>query len=444
MVRDVQDAERKQALLKEADAAMEHVKRGADLLTGARLLGLKGEELEALQNTMMLDYMAEELDGAIDPNKHYDASRALNVAKKEHAFHWEFEFPEVFATEVSGGFSAFVGNPPFLGTKYFKTNLGDHYFAYISQYIADGSPGRADLCAFFVKRIDYLMGQNGFSGLITTNTLTQGDTQVLALKNLAQPSSRIYRAAETQWPGSAAVRINIIHWAARSLANISKYLNDSKVELISEYLTETKLTKPLTLSTNLEICFQGSIPNAEGLLMSPGEAQNIIHSSPHEAQVLKPFFGEELNSQPNPVAQSWCIFFANMTESEASKFPLSFKRCVELVKPVKLRKGGSSAKHWWRFYRYSPELYKRAWQLDFVFACTFVTKYLCFTRVPSAQVFTNRLAVIADFLGVLILHCNQQFMKFGLDNLALHWKLGLHIHLQIVLKLFHFLKIFLV
>ena len=120
VVRDVQDAERKQALLKEADAAMEHVKRGADLLTGARLLGLKGEELEALQNTMMLDYMAGELDGAIDPNKHYDASRTLNAAQKEHAFHWEFEFPEVFE---KGGFSAFVGNPPFLGgtkNKHFK------------------------------------------------------------------------------------------------------------------------------------------------------------------------------------------------------------------------------------------------------------------------------------------------------------------------------------
>ena len=29
-------------------------------------------------------------------------------------FHWEIEFPEVFARE-NGGFDAIVGNPPFLG-----------------------------------------------------------------------------------------------------------------------------------------------------------------------------------------------------------------------------------------------------------------------------------------------------------------------------------------
>jgi hypothetical protein len=390
---DVRDIDEKAELLLEADVAMEHIKRGCDLLIGARLLGLSESEIEELQLSMLFPYMAGVLDGNIDAGKHPDAARTLNVAKKEHAFHWEFEFPEVFEGE---GFNSFIGNPPFLGTKYFKTNLGDNYFAYISRYIATGSPGRADLCAYFVKQIDSLLGQNGFGGLIATNTLTQGDTQVLALRNLAQPNSRIYRAAENQWPGSAAVRINVIHWGKNHHARMRKNLNEQEVESISEYLTEIQLTKPLTLNSNLEVCFQGSIPNADGLLMSPSDAQEIIRESPIERQVLKPFFGEDLNSQPDPRAQSWCIFFANMTESEAAKFPLSFQRCVELVKPVKISKGGSSAKYWWRFYRYSPELYKRAWQLDYVFVCTFVTKYLCFTRVPSSQVFTNRLAVIAD------------------------------------------------
>jgi hypothetical protein len=145
VVRDVQDAERKEALLKEADAAMQHVQRGADLLTGARLLGLKGEELEALQNTLMLGYMAGELDGTIDPNKHYDAARALNTAKMVHAFHWEFEFPEVFQ---HGGFSAFVGNPPFLGGTRISTNLGDSYLWYL-QFLYSSFQSRADLCSLF-------------------------------------------------------------------------------------------------------------------------------------------------------------------------------------------------------------------------------------------------------------------------------------------------------
>jgi hypothetical protein len=36
----------------------------------------------------------------------------LEAARRLPAFHWPFEFPEVFE---EGGFSGFVGNPPFLG-----------------------------------------------------------------------------------------------------------------------------------------------------------------------------------------------------------------------------------------------------------------------------------------------------------------------------------------
>ena len=42
-------------------------------------------------------------------------------------FHWEIEFPEVFARE-NGGFDAIVGNPPFLGRKAnLATENGDCY-----------------------------------------------------------------------------------------------------------------------------------------------------------------------------------------------------------------------------------------------------------------------------------------------------------------------------
>ena len=85
-----------------------------------------------------------------------------------------------------------------------------------------------------------------------------------------------------------------------------------------------------------------------------------------------------------------------MSETEAARFPKSFKRCVELVKPIKLDKGGASAKYWWRFYRYSPELYAAASTIKRVFVTSFLTKHLCFSAVTSEQVFSNRLAVVAD------------------------------------------------
>ena len=142
---DVRDAERKTALLVEADAAMAHVKRGADLLAGVKLLGLNAQDAEDLQLRMVDSFLVGQLDGVIDADKHPDPASALSAAKKERGFHWEFEFPEVFE---NGGFSAFVGNPPFLGGKRISTMYGDNYLSFLKERWSH-TAGSADLCAFF-------------------------------------------------------------------------------------------------------------------------------------------------------------------------------------------------------------------------------------------------------------------------------------------------------
>ena len=89
-IRDVRDAEQKAGLLKEAEAAMWRVKVGCNLLTGSCLLGLSEKEVEDLQVNLLFPYMAGEEETS-------ELARASLVAsEKERAFHWEFEFPEVF------------------------------------------------------------------------------------------------------------------------------------------------------------------------------------------------------------------------------------------------------------------------------------------------------------------------------------------------------------
>ena len=57
-VLDMRDAERKATLLAEAEAALGKIKRGCDLLIGARLLGLSKKEAEDLQLSFLDPYMA--------------------------------------------------------------------------------------------------------------------------------------------------------------------------------------------------------------------------------------------------------------------------------------------------------------------------------------------------------------------------------------------------
>src|SRR5690606_20924526 len=99
-VQDVRDAEEKTRLLAEADEATHRIKLGCDLLVGVQLLeGLNDSERETWLAELLIEWTAKEQP---DSDK---ATRALTAARQIDAFHWPFEFPEVFA---QGGFNAFV------------------------------------------------------------------------------------------------------------------------------------------------------------------------------------------------------------------------------------------------------------------------------------------------------------------------------------------------
>lgn len=64
-------------------------------------------------------------------------------------FHWEIEFPEVFARDKSG-FDAIIGNPPFLRGKSISTNLGELYSLWLEE-LHPGGTRSADLVAHFFR-----------------------------------------------------------------------------------------------------------------------------------------------------------------------------------------------------------------------------------------------------------------------------------------------------
>jgi hypothetical protein len=384
----VEDVQAQERLLIEANEKIERLKCAADFLIAAEFTPGSAADKRAARDDAAIKVSVHFNDSDL-PTFRREAQKAL---KGQPTFHWPVEFPEVMVER--GGFDAFVGNPPFLGCKYFKPVLGDEYFSFLSVAVG-GKPGRADLCSFFFRRADSLLKSDGCVGLVATNTIAQGDTQILALEPLSQPSPRIYRAAlEVQWPGSAAVSINTVYWNKKPTKQKAN-LNGQECAAISEYLTELALSRPNTLAAMLERCFQGSIPNAAGLILECHEASSLLKASPHERDVVMPYLND-ITDDPNAVAKKWCVFFRNMTEAEAQKFPLSYRRCVDLVRSVKIAKGGASAKYWWRFYRYSPDLYHSIAKVDRVFVTTLVSKYLSLTAVSAKQVFSNKLGVFAE------------------------------------------------
>ena len=95
-------------------------------------------------------------------------------------FHWEIEFPEVFARE-NGGLrchrwkSAISWRHPDLD------QYRDNYLAWL-MFTHPNSHGNSDLSAHFFRRAYCLLRKRGVFGLVATNTIGQGDTRTSGLE----------------------------------------------------------------------------------------------------------------------------------------------------------------------------------------------------------------------------------------------------------------------
>lgn len=392
---DVRDAERKSALLVEADAAMEHVKRGADLLAGVKLLGLNAQDAEDLQLRMVDPFLAGQLDGVIDADKHPDTASALAAAKKEHVFHWEFEFPEVFE---HGGFSAFVGNPPFQGGHKITGSLGTNYREYLVNEIGNGKRGSADFCAFFFLVSFNHLRKGGTLGLIATNTISQGTTRLIGLNEILDREGTIYRANNNMaWPGVAAITINVVH-IIKGTTNIARVLDDSVVSSISSFLTyQNVISEPFPLDANQGICHMGTNVVGTGFIITKEDAERLIASDSKNKDVLFPLLnGEDINSNPEHTPSRWIINFFNWSLDKASEYHDCLEILQKNVYPYRATTEGAYAKYWWHYGRRQEKLYEAIKNLKYVYAISRVTKNFGFAKVKTNVVYSDATVIIAS------------------------------------------------
>jgi hypothetical protein len=97
---------------------------------------------------------------------------AWDVGLSKRFFHWFLEFPEIIER---GGFDCILGNPPYLGRAGIRANYGDAFCSYAQWEFAPA--GISDLVAFFVRRVYGLLRAGGFTALITTNSIRDGDVR---------------------------------------------------------------------------------------------------------------------------------------------------------------------------------------------------------------------------------------------------------------------------
>jgi SAM-dependent methyltransferase len=313
-----------------------------------------------------------------------------------------------------GEAEAIIGNPPFLGGKKLRQELGDKYVKKIQQRFPDVQ-GQPDFCVFWFRKAHDSLSENGRAGLVGTNSIAQVSGRKASLDYVVNNGGIIHNAVSTQeWSGEAAVHVSIVNWAKQPQKQ--NFLDGEPVSFIySSLKTEVPVDGAERLTENKSISFESCGLGGKGFVISQEQAEEWIKIDPQNGDVLKPMLDGKGLINPN-LKLNWVIDFNDMSLEEASDYKLPFQRVREQVKPQKdVNRSKLSQTYWWRFRRYSPAMREALNGLTCYFAVPKISKWAVFTPVDISILPCEANMVIAsdDFyiLGILTSKVHRVWVK---------------------------------
>lgn len=316
-----------------------------------------------------------------------------------------------------------VGNPPFIGGKDMRAELGDGY-AEACWKVRPEVPGGADFVMHFwdeaARRLTGSPVKKGAAnplrrfGFITTNSITQTFSRRVVERwmNAKEPLSLVYAVPDHPWMKSAdkaAVRIAMTVAEAGShegvLAEVTSEaeLNSDtpKVELERR---EGKVTAHLTIGANLslleplisnvDIAVKGFELGTQALLVSPEFADQLRRSSPGVASYIHPYMNG--NDLKNGRVWRYVIdtYPASWGEIEKSQLLAQY-----LLTNVKDSRNPNTDDHvlrsWWQFRRTGESIRMALEGVDRFLATVRTAKHRYFIFLDKALRAESKNVIIA-------------------------------------------------
>lgn len=391
----------KNRLHAEAEAATANVKALADCIIALELRCLDGDtyanarEAEADQVQRLLKQDADA--GLKSPVTNQPSTLAVHAKEQmrgRRPFHWPVEFPEVFAR---GGFDAFVGNPRFLASRNFQRNLGDEYTQFLIQN-HPGSGGQTDLCAYFFRVAWNLKADSGTTGLLATNSISEGDTRATALDFIIESGGQIYSARKSfPWPGEASLHVSAVHFCSAEL-RVPASLDGVAVPAIDSTLSAVAVVaKAFHLPSSLRVAFKGTGLGGDWFVISRDEMASLPAKLASDG-IVKPYVTcQELVSNPQLEPEKLCVDFPDIEPADLKR---RFPDLWTLVETrAKTALGANAAQtRWWRHRRSAGRLYARIAALNVgeVVVKGQTAKAWAFVSVPSAWLFDQSVIVFVS------------------------------------------------
>ena len=347
---------------------------------------VSGNESSLITDSEFRSYWHGEM---VPQGRSSDTARLLGNQKR--FFHWFLEFPEIMDR---GGFDCILGNPPYLGGQALSGTFG-HDFCECMKWLYSPT-GLSELVVYFLRRIHELLREGGFTAIITTNSIVDGDVRKDGLEQIVAAGSQINMAVRgMKWPGTANLVVSLlaIH---RGEWKGPRMLDNQQVTQINTFFEEGEsLGEPINIFENSDKMFQGSIFLGEGFLLTHGEAEQLRASDARSEEVIMPIInGRELNSEPDQAPGRSIINFRDWPLERAREYPEPFSIVEEKVKPERIaQKDKVGREFWWRFLRPRMQMQSTICNLPHCFVAAATTKYLNFSAMRTDYVYLNTIYV---------------------------------------------------
>ena len=302
-----------------------------------------------------------------------------------------------------------VSNPPFLGDKLMRRELGDEYVKELRRVFSERIPGQSDLCCYWFEKARELIAEGHCkrAGLLATQGIRGGANREV-LKRIKDSGNIFFAQSDRDWIlDGANVHVSMVGFDNGGEAE--RLLNGKSVPDINANLsTAADMTKARKLSDNESISFLGSCKGGD-FDIGEAEAINVLAATGNakhkpNSDIVKPVKNsEDLLQLPE---DRWIIDNADLSLSQAGLYKRPHAIVVARVKPHRdANRDKWLRENWWRPQRMRPEMRELIRPLERFLVTTTTSKHRLFLWLEHPVLPDHQLIVFARaddyFMGVL-------------------------------------------
>jgi len=302
-----------------------------------------------------------------------------------------------------------VGNPPFLGGKKMRSELGDEYVDALFKLYKGEVPHEADLVTYWFERARQQIA-NGTkrAGLLATQGIRGGANRQV-LKAIKGSGDIFFAYSDRPWIlDGAAVRVSMVGFD--NGAETVRQLDDQQVSSIHSDLTAgVNITHAKPLAENRDIAYMGDTKGG-AFDLPPEEAAKFLNApvNPNgrpNSDVIRPWVnGLDITRRP----RNYYIidFGTNTSEAEAALYEAPFEYVKQHVKPKRDKNKRQSYRElWWLHVEPRPAMREALASLSRYIGTARVAKHRLFTWLDTEVLADSQVIVFAReddyFFGVL-------------------------------------------